>query len=408
MTSKRSAIFLLFAVTLIAGLAGVAQANPRANAFSADTRPGYAGDVACASCHREESLAYAHTAHHLTSQPANRQTVLGNFSPSANVLTISDPRKNPALPALFFRMEGKPDGFYETAVTGWPEQLLTQSERIDLVTGSGVRGQTYLSWQGDRLFELPVSYWADGRRWVNSPGFHDGTADFSRPINPGCLECHASYVRPLSSDVMSNSYEKQTLVTGLSCETCHGPGAEHVARYSGGAHPAESGILNPAKFSRDRQVDACAYCHNGIQRTALSPAFSFVPGKPLADYFKPLPIEASEHPDVHGNQVGLLQRSRCYQSSPAMSCATCHDPHAPRQESKVQAAVSYSAACLKCHQWTACGQSKRLGHAIVNNCIDCHMPVEATNVIVSETAGSTLQARLRNHWIKIYPAKGTP
>jgi len=47
--------------------------------------------------------------------------------------------------------------------------------------------------------------------------------------------------------------------------------------------------------------------------------------------------------------------------------------------------------------------SKKLGHdKIVNRCIDCHMPVEKTNVIVSETAGQVVQAKMRNHWIKVY------
>ncbi len=401
MTSKRPAIFLIFAVALAASCLGLPQANEKskdATAAPSAGRPGYAGDAACAKCHREESLSFEHTAHHLTSQPANTQTVLGNLHSPGNVLTVSDPKKNPSQPALFFKTEIKGDKITQSAVTGWDDQLLTRREQLDVVTGSGVRGQTYLYWQGDRLFELPVSYWTDGHRWVNSPGYIDGTADFSRPINPGCLECHASYIRPLSTDTLTNSYDKQTLVTGISCETCHGPGAEHVARYSNDAtKPTESAILNPAKFSRDRQVDACAYCHNGIQRQALAPAFSFVPGKPLTDFFKPLPTEAAAHPDVHGNQVGLLERSRCYESSPEMSCSTCHNTHAPEKT-----AASYSTACLKCHQWTTCGESKRLGPSIAKNCIDCHMPVEPTNVIVSETAGEVVRARMRNHWIKVY------
>jgi hypothetical protein len=400
MTSKRSVIVLIFLVTLLASREGSSQANEKAVA----ARPGYAGDAACLKCHREVGLSYEHTAHHLTSQPSSAQTVLGNLHSPGNVLTISDPKKNPSQPALFFRNEMKGDKITQSAVTGWRDQLLTRSEQLDVVTGSGVRGQTYLSWRGDRLFELPASYWTDGHRWVNSPGYIDGTADFSRPINPGCLECHATYIRPLSTDTLTNSYDKQTLVSGISCETCHGPGAEHVARYSNGAaHPAESAILNPAKFSRDRQVDACAYCHNGIQRQALAPAFSFVPGKPLTDFFKPLSTEAAAHPDVHGNQVGLLERSRCYQSSPEMSCSTCHNTHAPEKT-----AASYSTACLKCHQWTSCGESKRLGPSIAKNCVDCHMPVEPTNVIVSETAGEVVRARMRNHWIKVYPALQKP
>jgi hypothetical protein len=371
----------------------------------ASIRPGYAGDEACVACHREQSLSYAHTAHRLTSQLPSKESVLGNFQPGTNVLTISDPATHPAEPALFFKMEVKDGGFYQTAVTGWGDQLQTMSERIDLVTGSGARGQTYLYWLGDKLFELPVSYWSDGHQWINSPGYVDGTVDFSRQIHPGCLECHASYIRPLSPDPLTNRYEKSTLVTGISCETCHGPAAEHVARFTRPktAGSGETAILNPAKLSRDLQVDSCAYCHSGIQRVAVGPAFSFTPGKPLSEYFKAFPQDTAEHPDVHGNQVGLLKRSRCYQSSAEMSCSTCHNTHAPEQ-----AASSYSSRCLQCHQWTSCPVSKKLGHAIANNCIDCHMPIEATNVIVSESSGNVVRAKMRNHWIKIYPESTAP
>lgn len=364
-------------------------------------RPGYAGDEACTACHREQSLSYAHTAHRHTSAMPDRSAVLGSFQAGSNVLTISDPAKHPGEPALFFRMEERGGSYYQTAVTGWGDRLISRSEPIDIVTGSGVRGQTFLYWHGDSLFELPVSYWTDGRRWINSPGYIDGTVDFSRPVNPGCLECHATYIRPLSSDPRTNSYDRQTFVPGISCETCHGPGTAHAAKFAKQPTPAsatsETAILNPAHFSRDRQVDACAYCHNGIQRQALAPAFSFEPGRPLSDYFKPLPVDAAEHPDVHGNQVGLLQRSRCYQSSPNMSCSTCHDTHA-----REKPASSYSSRCLRCHQWTSCGMAKKLGHRIADNCIDCHMPEEETNLIVSETAGELLRAKMRNHWIKVY------
>jgi len=37
------------------------------------------------------------------------------------------------------------------------------------------------------------------------------------------------------------------------------------------------------------------------------------------------------------------------------------------------------------------------------------MPVEQTNVIVSQTANNVVHARMRNHWIKIYPeAQASP
>ena len=389
---------LLLALTCLLATALLPGQSP-----SRDPRPSYAGDAACASCHTIQSSAYLHTSHHLPSQPVNKSTVLGSFADGSNVLTIVDPAHATAEPGLYFKMEQKDGGFYQTAATGWGAQLQTRTERMDLMTGSGVRGATYLYWQGDQLFELPVSYWTSGHQWINSPGYENGSANFSRPVNPGCLECHASYIRPLSNDPNTNRYDRDTLVTGITCEYCHGPGAEHIARQQAGtASTAGGAILNPAKFTRDRQIDLCALCHNGIQREATAPAFSYVPGRPLSDYFKPLPVSIADRPDVHGNQVGLLERSRCYLSSPQMTCSTCHDVHSAERP-----ASAYSDRCLTCHQWQSCGASKGLGHAIVKNCIDCHMPVQPTNVIVSETGDKVVRATMRNHWIKIYSLPST-
>ncbi len=364
---------------------------------SGTDRAEYAGDASCVKCHRDVGQTYEHTPHRLTSQLPTASSVLGSFQSGFNSLVIVDSAHS-AEPGLQFLMESKKDGFFEIARSGWGSHIYQRAERIDLVTGSGVRGQTYLYWQGDRLFELPVSYWSDGHRWINSPGYINGTADFSRTVNPACLECHATYIRSLSTDPATNRYDRTSLVPGISCESCHGPGADHVRQE---LQPGSKGkaplILNPAKFSRDLQVDLCAECHNGIQREALKPAFSYVPGRPLNEYFKQLPSANAEHPDVHGNQVGLLERSKCYRSSAQMSCSTCHDVHAAGQPLE-----SYSHKCLSCHQWESCGMSAQMGHAIANKCIDCHMPVEETNVIVSQTAGQVVHAKMRNHWIKVY------
>ena len=412
MTGVRLAVFLLLTALLYTAREVVGPAFIQAQAPTAITpandatepRAKYVGDAACLSCHKEQGLSYLHTSHHLTSQLANQHSVLGSFREGSNVLTIVDPPGTGTEPALSFKMEARSGGFYETAVTGWGSHLQSRSERIDVVTGSGVRGVTYLYWDGDQLYELPVSYWTDGHQWINSPGYDNGTARFSRPIHPGCLECHATFIKPLAADPLTNRYEKESLITGISCETCHGPGADHIARQKAGAGgSAGETILNPAKFSRDRQVDLCALCHNGIQREAIAPAFSYMPGEPLTNYFKPLPVDMLEHPDVHGNQVGLLERSRCYRSAPNMTCSTCHDVHAPERP-----AAEYSEKCLTCHRWESCGVAKTIGHKIASNCIDCHMPVEPTNVIVSETAGKVVRAKMRNHWIKVYPDARMP
>jgi tetratricopeptide (TPR) repeat protein len=362
----------------------------------------YAGDSACLSCHRELSNSYLHTSHHLTSQLPDEHSILGFFVEGSNTLMIHQATPTDAKPGLSFQMTKKGDGDYETATMGSATHVQTESERIDLVIGSGARGQSYLYWQGDSLYELPVSYWSAGRRWINSPGYADGTADFSRAVHPRCLECHLAYIKPVTADPRINRYDQQSMVTGISCETCHGPGVDHISTMRSGSAGSwktlGSAIINPAGFSRDRQVDLCALCHNGVRSKEVAPAFSYQPGEPLDKYVTSDPADPAEHPDVHGNQVALLKRSKCYLQSPKMNCSTCHDVHAPERT-----AASYSSKCLTCHTWQSCGLSQKIGHTIANNCIDCHMPVEPTKLIVSETAGELVHASMRNHWIKVYP-----
>src|SRR5438876_6857553 len=92
-----------------------------------------------------------------------------------------------------------------------------------------------------------------------------------------------------------------------------------------------SRIISLGKLPRDRQMDLCALCHGGLGKE-LAPAFSFVPGQALEQYLElPRPDPAARL-DVHGNQVALLERSRCYQESGTMTCVTCHDVHQPQRD----------------------------------------------------------------------------
>lgn len=398
---RRLAVVAAVVVLAGGGFAAGAQAKAAAGQGVGGGRAATVGDAACLPCHRKEAATYRSTAHHLTSQEASERAVLGPFGRGKSVLTIADPAKGSGDPHLAFVMEARTDGMYETAVAELGGKRLTRSERMDVVLGSGVRGQTYLFWSGDRLYELPVSYWSDGRQWINSPGYRDGTANFGRRADPRCMECHAAYIRALSPDPQMNVYDRGSLVTGIACETCHGPGAEHVARERSGIEDLEaarSSILNPAKFSRDRQMDACALCHNGTARREPGGAFSYAPGEPLERSLAAPPMDAAAEADVHGNQVGLLERSRCFQGSAAMTCSTCHEVHAPER-----AAAAYSAKCLGCHAWRSCGASKTRGRAIERDCVRCHMPMQRTSAIVSVTAGRVLRTSMRTHWIRVYP-----
>jgi hypothetical protein len=268
-------------------------------------------------------------------------------------------------------MERKGSDFFQTAVESVPPDTTLRSERFGLVIGSGGKGQTYLYWKQDQLFQLPVSYWR-ALGWVNSPGYRDGTANFDRPIIPRCLECHATYFEAIPPP--ANRYLTTGAVVGITCEKCHGPGRAHIERYgSKSAQITDSAILNPARFSRERQMDLCAWCHAGHGRL-LRPWFSYLPGQPLDDYIELPRPDPSAPLDVHGNQVELLRKSRCFQSS-AMTCLTCHDVHLPQHD-----LAALSRPCLQCHRVEACGVFPRQGRQIANNFIDCHMPQQETNL----------------------------
>ena len=372
-------------------------ANPAATPASVSQKQpvefaSYAGDDACGSCHRERSKTYLLTAHHLTSQMPGEHTIAGKFSPDANILKTSNPE-------LFFRMDATGKGYFQTAVEGIPPDATVRAERFDFVIGSGRKGQTYLFWKADQLFQLPVSYWIEVGHWGNSPGYQDGMANFNRRIAPRCLECHATYFRSLPPP--ENRYDRTAFVLGISCEKCHGPGREHVEHYRSNSKSAlERDLVNPAKLSRDRQIDLCAWCHAG-QGQQLAPAFSYIPGERLDSYIDLPHPDPSAQVDVHGSQVELLKRSRCFQSS-NMTCFTCHDVHTQQHD-----LAAFSERCLSCHKLESCGVFPKLGRQIAANCIDCHMPNQPTALIVSEVNGRKITPKVRNHWIKMYPQAET-
>jgi hypothetical protein len=86
-----------------------------------------------------------------------------------------------------------------------------------------------------------------------------------------------------------------------------------------------------------------------------------------------------------------------------MTCSTCHNAHLTQQN-----AAAYSPACLSCHKAQQCGKFKTLGAQIAKNCVDCHMPLQQSQVLFSELNGEELQPLVRNHQIAIYPSATMP
>jgi predicted CXXCH cytochrome family protein len=327
------------------------------------------GVAACLPCHRDVFDTYIQAAHFRTSVLASPKSIRGSFAEGENVLRTGEAGTS-------FRMERRGDDFYQTSDNNGK----TRSEKFDLVVGSGRRGQSYLYWRDGLLYQLPVSYWTATDSWINSPGYLDGIVHFDRVVPPRCLECHAAYF-PLRVNQAKQMEYGGNYILGLSCRNCHRESGKHAFE------------AKPAALARERQVDVCALCHSGLRDNQRLP-FSYQPGEDLNHYLTPESARAK--PDVHGNQVGLLQRSKCYRAS-EMTCSTCHNVHTVERDLAIQ-----SGKCLQCHEAAQCGLSSQLGSRITTECVSCHMPSESSEVIFFNTSGEQEFQSYRNHDIAIY------
>ena len=332
------------------------------------------------------------TAHAQTSRPVSRAAIRGSFEDGKNRLDTRDP-------LLHFVMVEKETGFYQKVIVERDGRSYAHEQSMDIVTGSGNHGQSFLYWIDDRLYELPVTYFTNADRWMNSPGYPDGTSDFARPINARCLECHSTYFEHVQGT--ENKFVPEKSVLGVSCERCHGPGNDHVDFHR--KHPDETEahhIVHPALLFRDRLIEICAQCHSGAGKARLKPPFTFRPGDSLAE-FMILDLGATgEAGGVHtANQLGRLSLSRCFSENPDLTCATCHDPH---QDEHGRSEV-FSERCIKCHEIAQCGVAADMGTSASEDCVSCHMPLSQDQKIRLQGPQTDRLPLIRDHFIRVFP-----
>ncbi len=254
-------------------------------------------------------------------------------------------------------------------------------KEIHYVMGSGNHARGYLHRDaGGRLLLLPISWYAaNGGYWAMGPGYdRPDHKDFRRLVTQDCFFCHNAY--PETEPPGREPVFSGRLPEGIDCQPCHGPGGAHLRAVEENK-PAEEirrAIVNPARLSRDRQLEVCFQCHLETTSFRLPYSvrrfhrgmFSYRPGEPLQDYMLHF-----DHPPGLGyddkfevaHAAYRLLKSRCFQKS-RMTCTTCHNPHqAPRGE---QAVRHYVGICRSCHG---------APHTASNECLDCHMPKRRTD-----------------------------
>lgn len=355
------------------------------------THGGYVGPDSCAECHREKYESFVETSHYKTSALASQQTVLGSFEEGKNVFDSSSEN-------LSFKMLNDGQRLVQRLTLNSQGNQVSEDFPFDLTTGSGKVGQTYLYWRDKHLYQLHVSYLTAADSWINSPGYHDGIADYARPTLNHCLECHTTYFQPVEETL--NQFQTEHFVLGVTCEKCHGPGEKHVNFHQENPESKESfGITDPNDLSPERSLEICQLCHGGEPEQIKQLPFAYRPGERLDDYY--VFSKNDQMVGVHSNsQLPRLKQSKCFTSSEAMTCVDCHNPHQfERGNFKL-----FSDRCMTCHESQHCGMSDTIAtDVLAQNCIDCHMPQRQMEDIVLVSGGQQHSPPMRDHHIKVWP-----
>ena len=356
---------------------------------------GFAGSTTCIQCHSDIYKSHINTAHYKTSARADSLNIKGSFKTGENTFTFKD--------RALFTMIKTDSGFYQRSNFIHNQlELARFNLPIDIVFGSGTKGQSYLSWQDDELFQLQASYFTPADRWTNSPGLENLRA--KRPVVARCMECHSTFAKNTSPDKRGNKYDQNNIIYGIDCERCHGPGAKHVGYQQ--KHPEAKlakYMLSYKDLTRQQRLDACALCHSGGNREAIEPPFTFLAGDNLKDFYHPHKEEGSGSLDVHGNQYGLLTNSACFKNSPKMDCTTCHASH----ENERGKSERFNLKCISCHSQStsSCKKEPQQTAISMTDCITCHMPLTPSKSMAVQLDGIKTSVNVRSHFIAIYQNK---
>ena len=368
----------------------------------------FVGSVVCANCHGHDDALWRGSHHQLAMQPATDSTVLGNFNNAGF--------SNKGITSMFFRSATKfmvrtdgPDGAlhdYEIKYTFGVYPL--QQYLIEM---KGGRLQALgLAWDsrpaergGQRWFFLypgqKITY-RDSRHWTGI----DQTWNFM------CADCHSTNVRK-NYNTESRTYATRYDEINVACESCHGPGSNHVAwakkvngwerferdrgltialsERKGVAWSIDPMTGNPRRSAprdSEHEIQMCARCHS--RRGEIHE--DYVHDQPVGDDYRVALLEEDLYfPDgqIRGEvyEYGSFIQSKMFQMG--VTCSDCHEPHS------LKLRADGNNVCLQCHSGSKYDSPKHHFHQIRSpgaRCVECHMP-SRTYMVVDQRRDHSLR-----------------
>ena len=323
----------------------------------------FAGSEACAACHADIYRSFMRTPMARSSGRAGTNEEKEHFDRAE----FSDSQG-----AFSYRV-GEESGGYFFDYTQQPTDLagaqrIQGRRKLDYFIGSGAAARSYLLSVDGFLYLAPVAYYRNSVSWKPAPGYaSSGSLYLTRPVLPGCLECHSSGVQQIAGT--QNGYATPPFREGgVACERCHGAGSDHIA--------FGTPMINPAKLAAPQRDSICEQCHLSGEIRVLKPEKnddSFRAGERLADVLTVFARAGSGSEVRVTSHAENLAASACKRASgEKMWCGSCHDPHSV--PSTTQKAAYFREKCLNCHAVSDCVETRASRQAKDDDCIACHMP----------------------------------
>ncbi|PDT29603.1 hypothetical protein CO660_11895 [Rhizobium sp. L9] len=294
---------------------------------------GFVDERTCASCHADQAAAFSKSHHAKAMALADDGAVRGDFNNSSfehdGVVTTFTRRDG----RFFVNTEGADGGQakFEVKYTFAYEPL--QQYLVDI--------------GGGRLQALDIAWDTARREWFwlgnGTPAKPGSTYHWTGPFyrwNRTCIDCHSTDPQA-KFQPQANEYKSTYVATSIGCQSCHGPGAKHVAL-------AQSADVSSPMTDRGLQkveASTCFACH--ARRTRLLEGYR--PGKPFLDYFSPALLRQDLYfPDGQildeVFEYGSFQQSKMARAG--VTCLDCHRPHDAGLKTEG------NALCTQCHAET--------------------------------------------------------
>ncbi|MGE5267451.1 MAG: multiheme c-type cytochrome, partial [Deltaproteobacteria bacterium] len=358
---------------------------------SKEGAPTFVGSNACRACHTQEFKNWSSSHHHAAMQPANAETVLGDFN--GTIFTEE------GVTSTFFKKDGR---FF--VQTDGPDGRLGEFE-IRYTFGFKPLQQYLIELPGGRLQALGIAWDSrpksdGGQRWYHlypgrnlKPGDPLHWTGIDQNWNYQCAWCHSTNLQK-NYDSKSRTFQTSWSEINVGCEACHGPASGHVAWATKGRttndesqnkgfamqfderrgvswQMAETGqAARSVPRTTSKEIETCAQCHSRRQQISSDPKDL----RALLDAFRPATLDnglyhadGQQRDEVYN--YGSFLQSRMHEAG--VTCSDCHNPHSGKL------VIEGNGLCGQCHAAARFDTPSHHHHPADSagaRCTSCHMP----------------------------------